>query len=236
MELDNPIWHALRGAQQVLGEALGSAARFNAEVSPFGGFAEPPSAADWAQMGTLTGPRGRVAVISIEDGVGAPSKGWSESWSGPGLQMVGSETGVARMGSPPREMPGDDVVPLGRADVEDMMALVAKSRPGPFVSRTVDFGGYVGIRRDGHLVAMAGERLRPPGYAEISAVTTHPDHRRQGLGELLIGVVASGIRSRAETPFLHVAADNANAIELYEALGFATRRTVWFTALEFQAL
>jgi predicted GNAT family acetyltransferase len=82
---------------------------------------------------------------------------------------------------------------------------------------------------------MAGERLRPPGYAEISAVTTDPGHRRQGLAELLIGTVGAGITARGEIPFLHVAADNVNAIRLYEALGFTVRRTVWFTVLEVTA-
>ena len=113
-----------------------------------------------------------------------------------------------------------------------MLALVAEARPGPFLSRTIEFGGYVGIRRQGRLVAMAGERLRPAGWAEISAVATHPGHRRRGLAEQLIRTVASAIVDRGETPFLHAAAGNTNAIRLYESIGFTVRRTVRFTVLE----
>jgi predicted GNAT family acetyltransferase len=108
--------------------------------------------------------------------------------------------------------------------------LVRATRPGPFLARTVELGGYLGIRREGRLVAMAGERLRPPGWAEISAVCTAADYRGQGLGTRLVLAVAAGIRDRGEIPFMHTAADNVNAIRLYEALGFVHRRTTVFRA------
>jgi predicted GNAT family acetyltransferase len=78
---------------------------------------------------------------------------------------------------------------------------------------------------------MAGERMRPVGWAEISAVATHPDHRRQGLGELLVRIVAAGIRERGELPLLHVAAANTSAIRLYEAMGFVARGKVRFLSV-----
>ncbi len=109
-----------------------------------------------------------------------------------------------------------------------MLELVARTRPGPFARRTVELGGYVGIRRAGRLVAMAGERMRPTGWAEISAVATDPDHRRQGLGELLVRAVATGIAARGEVPMLHASADNTGAIRLYEAMGFTVRRRARF--------
>ena len=147
--------------------------------------------------------------------------------------MIGGARGIGRPKlSPLAHLPTDEPVLLDADDVDDMLALVAESPPGPFSSRTVEFGGYVGVRRGGRLVAMAGERLRPPGYTEISAVTTHHDHRRQGLAELLIGTVAARITGRGEVPFLHVAGGNTSAIRLYEALGFTTRRDVWFTVWE----
>ena len=113
-----------------------------------------------------------------------------------------------------------------------MLALVGETRPGPFLSRTVEFGGYLGIRREGRLIAMAGERLRLVGFTEISAVATHPDHRRQGLAELLVRSVADAIIGRDETPFLHVAVDNAAAIRLYQSMGFVQRRTVSFVIVQ----
>ncbi len=235
MELDNPVWWALQGSDRSLGEVRNGAARFLPEVSPFGGFEATPGPHDWKDLARLTGPGSSVAVIATEEGPYAPPDGWTVSWSSPGVQMVSGAEGIGRTGPAPDTAAADPVVSLGHDDVAEMLALVDRSRPGPFSSRTVEFGGYVGVRRDGQLVAMAGERLRPPGYAEISAVTTDPGHRRQGLAELLIGTVGAGITARGEIPFLHVAADNVNAIRLYEALGFTVRRTVWFTVLEVTA-
>lgn len=232
MELDNPAWWALRGAQGRLGTSAGGAARFDPDVSPFGGFEDRPAASDWTAMATLTGPGGTVAIISPEEDLLPVPGDWSVSWTSPGVQMVGSPEGLARPGPSPGQVPADRPVPLGEPDVPEMLALVAVARPGPFSSRTVEFGGYVGVRRAGRLVAMAGERLRLPGYTELSAVATHPDHRREGLAELLIDRVASGILARGEVPFLHAAAGNVNAIRLYRNLGFTVRRTVRFSVVD----
>jgi ribosomal protein S18 acetylase RimI-like enzyme len=136
-----------------------------------------------------------------------------------GVQLTGER--VAGRADP-------EAVPLGPADVPDMLSLVARTRPGPFLPRTVEFGGYIGIRRDGELVAMAGERIRPPGWSEISAVCTDPAVRGQGLATRLTLAVAAAITGRGETPFLHAAAENVTAIRLYEALGFELRRIAIF--------
>jgi ribosomal protein S18 acetylase RimI-like enzyme len=119
-------------------------------------------------------------------------------------------------------------VRLGAADVPEMLDLVARTRPGPFLPRTVDLGAYWGIRRGGALVAMAGERLRPPGWTEISAVCTHPGHRGKGLATRLVLHVAAGVQAHGDLPFLHAAAANTDAIRLYEALGFVLRRRTVF--------
>jgi predicted GNAT family acetyltransferase len=89
----------------------------------------------------------------------------------------------------------------------------------------------VGIRRKGRLIAMAGERLHLPGRTEISAVATDPDHRRQGLTELLVRTVAAAISTGHETPFLHADKSNAGAVRLYRSIGFTLRRPVTFTVL-----
>jgi ribosomal protein S18 acetylase RimI-like enzyme len=230
-ELDNPAWWALTGPQRALGRATPVAARFDREVSPFGAFGEAPTADHWAELADLTGPGATVALVSVDEGLLVSPKGWTKPWESAGVQMVAAG-GVERPGPPPGDAPTDPVVTLGTEDVPEMLNLVAEARPGPFASRTVEFGGYVGVRREGRLVAMAGERLRPSGFAEISAVATLPDHQRQGLAELLVRSVASTILSRGEVPFLHAAAGNESAIRLYEALGFSVRRTVWFSVFE----
>lgn len=224
--LDNPVWAALHGPQRYLGTAVPLAARFRPEVSRFGGFPDVPGADHWAAMADLVGPGGAVAVTGcVAD---APS-GWDVVYDGAGVQMTGEAVAVA----PPEGVLGPDeaLVRLGDADVAEMLALVELARPGPFEARTVELGGYVGVRHRGNLVAMAGQRLRPPGWTEISAVATHPDHRRRGLAELLVRTVAAGIRVRGEIPFLHTAADNHGAIRLYAAMGFVHRRDVRFLAV-----
>jgi ribosomal protein S18 acetylase RimI-like enzyme len=128
--------------------------------------------------------------------------------------------------------PPDIPALLGEGDVPDMLSLVAETQPGPFLARTIEFGGYLGIRRVGRLVAMAGERLQPAGYVEVSAVATDPAHRHQGLAELLVRAVATSVEGRRAVPILHAASENVGAIRLYERLGFTKRRDVSFVVLQ----
>lgn len=116
-----------------------------------------------------------------------------------------------------------------------MLDLVARTQPGPFLPRTHEMGTYLGIRRGGALVAMAGERLRPPGWSEISAVCTDPAHRGLGLGSRLVRAVGAVIRERGDVPFLHATATNTAAVRVYEGLGFTLRRTVEFAAFRVPA-
>jgi ribosomal protein S18 acetylase RimI-like enzyme len=218
--LDNPLWSALTGPQAPLAQRHGRAARFPVDVSPFAAVAEPEDPAAWADLAALVGPGG-VAVVP-----GAPAQppdGWESVGTIPGVQMDGAGLTPA---------PDPDAVVLGPDDVPEMLDLVARTRPGPFLARTLHLGTYLGIRRRGVLVAMAGERMHPPGWTEISAVCTDPGHRGQGLAGRLVRAVAVGIRERGEVPFLHAAADNRGGIRLYAHLGFRHRRDILFGALQ----
>ncbi|MGO8873274.1 MAG: GNAT family N-acetyltransferase [Acidimicrobiales bacterium] len=228
--LDNPVWWSLVDRQRELGAVTSSAARFDPEVAPFGGFSADPAPSDWADLADLSNAGGMTALMGIEGEAMTPPPGWEVLREIPAVQMIGPALG-GRVGgrapaTPSGPGPADVPVPLTAVDTDDMLELVGLAQPGPFLRRTVEFGGYLGIRRAGCLVAMAGERLRPTGYAEISAVTTHPDHRRQGLAELLVRAVATSIAERGETPFLHASVGNSDAIRLYEAMGFTVRRTL----------
>jgi ribosomal protein S18 acetylase RimI-like enzyme len=132
--------------------------------------------------------------------------------------------GVQLVGTALRAEPAPEAVRLGPDDVPEILDLVARTEPGPFLKRTIDLGTYLGIRDRGRLIALAGERLRPPGWTEISAVCTDPAYRGRGLATRLVRAVAAGIRERGDIPFLHAAADNADAIRLYESIGFTLRR------------
>jgi ribosomal protein S18 acetylase RimI-like enzyme len=125
----------------------------------------------------------------------------------------------------------DHVDSAAAKQLEERLGLVELTRPGPFAARTIDFGGYVGIRRAGQLVAMAGRRLQVPGWIEVSAVCTHPDHRGRGLSRRLMNAVIGGIEDAGQLPFLHVVPENP-AMSLYERLGFIHHLEATVYALE----
>jgi predicted GNAT family acetyltransferase len=236
--LDNPVWSALTGPQRDLGRSTALVGRFDPGISPFGAFSGSPSAAHWAELADLLGAGGSMVVVGRGELLLRPPEGWTVPLEMPGVQMLGDQlhpVAAKADRGPIRLAPFDEVIALDAADVPEMMDLVAVAKPGPFLERTIEFGGYIGIRRQGRLVAMAGERMHPAGYAEISAVATHPDHRGQGLAELLVRAVAAGIVERGEIPILHASADNERAIRLYRAMGFTVARQMSFALVRVPA-
>jgi ribosomal protein S18 acetylase RimI-like enzyme len=216
--LDNPAYAALTGPQAHLAERVGRALRYPADVAPFVALPLRPEPRDWADLATLVGPG---AVVPLAGVAAPPPPGWGTAGTIEGVQLVDAGVGAR---------PDPEAVRLTAADVPEMLDLVARTRPGPFLPRTIELGTYLGLRDGGRLVAMAGERLHPPGWTEISAVCTDPAYRGQGLATRLVLAVAAGVRDRGETPFLHAAADNEPAIRLYVSLGFRLRRTATFQA------
>ena len=216
--LDNPALASLTGPHAHFAERRGRVLRYPVDVSPWLALPDEPDAQDWADLAALWGPGAEVPLPGFRGEVPA---GWEITLQIDGVQLVDDGLSAA---------PDPEAVRLGPADVPEMLDLVARTRPGPFEARTIELGTYLGIRRDGALIAMAGERLHPPGWTEISAVCTDPAFRGAGLATRLILAVAHGIRERGETPFLHTGAGNTTAIRLYESLGFRLRRTTVFGA------
>ena len=216
--LDNPVWSSLVGPHARFAQRRGRVLRYPPDVSPFVALPDEPRRTDWDDLAALIGAGAVVGLAGVR---ATPPHGWKVRPVGEGVQLI--DFGVAAT-----EEAG--TLRLGPGDVPDMLDLAARTRPGPFLPRTAELGTHLGIRCDGALVAMAGERLHPPGWTEISAVCTHADFRGQGLATRLVRAVAHGIVERGETPFLHTAAANRTAIRLYEALGFRLRREVVFGA------
>ncbi|MDX3452322.1 GNAT family N-acetyltransferase [Streptomyces sp. ME02-8801-2C] len=214
--LDQPALAALTGPHAHFAEWRGRIVRYPVDVTPWLALPADLDDRDWADLAALAGPGQDVPLLGFQ---GRVPDGWEITFHAEGVQFV--DDGLAAA-------PDPEAVELGPEDVPEMLDLVARTRPGPFLPRTVELGTYLGVRRGGALVAMAGERLHPPGWTEISAVCTDPAVRGEGLATRLILAVAHGIRARGETPFLHTAADNTNAIRLYESLGFRLRRTTAF--------
>jgi ribosomal protein S18 acetylase RimI-like enzyme len=214
--LDRPVWSALQGrdAEYALGSA--NALRYRADVSPFAAISGPSVGQALDELAAFASAERPVALFDA-----GPLSGWTPVVSLRVLQMTAPRV------APPRRGPGQTVA-LGEGDIGDMVELAAISKPGPFHERTVELGGYLGVRDNGRLIAMGGERMHPTGWSEISAVCTHPAYRGRGLGARVLMAVADKIRAREERPFLHVALDNSGAIRLYKALGFEGRREFTF--------
>ncbi|MFG2877158.1 GNAT family N-acetyltransferase [Streptomyces sp. NPDC048337] len=218
--LDNPVWAALTGPHRGFAEygPAGLAARYTGDTAPWAGLSDPEDPRAWADLAELAGPGEEVWLT----GLPTPPPGWEPVLTLPGVQLDGRAV---------RAEAAPEAVRLGPGDVPEMLELVELTRPGPFLDRTVELGTYLGIRHEGRLVAMAGERMRPPGWSEISAVCTHPEHRGRGVAARLIRAVALAVRERGDVPFLHAAAANTSAVRLYEAMGFTLRREPVFLGL-----
>ncbi|MEV5966860.1 GNAT family N-acetyltransferase [Kribbella sp. NPDC051952] len=208
MSLTNPVYAALTGPHTTFAETRGNARRYPSAVASFLGLPDDPSAQDWSDAATLLG-RGTAAALI------RPEFPLPESFK------LDRQFDLVQFVAPASLAAADpETVVLGPDDVPEMLALVALTDPGPFRSRTIELGPYLGIRRDGELIAMAGTRFDLPGYTEISAVCSHPDFRGQGLASRLIRAVAAEIVAAGKQPFLHTGGTNATAIRLYHSLGF----------------
>jgi predicted GNAT family acetyltransferase len=226
--LDNVIWQALTTRHARFAECFGQARRFVCEVSPLTAF-EGESAEGYAALAGLVGAGGTAALFL--DDVYETRPGWELVAGAPMRQMVCENGGGQQIGSDSPESDSPKIVRLGVQDSPEMVELATLTKPGPFGPRTHELGTYMGVRWEGKLVAMAGERLKVPGYTEVSAVCTHPDHTGKGHARLLMTEIIRGIRDRGEIPFLHVRSDNVRALSVYERLGFRTRTTRHFAVL-----
>lgn len=213
--LDRPVWSCLTTRHAHLAHGGALARRYVEAISPIGAVSGA-SAAHVAALESLIEVGEDVALIGPAPVLGAK---WESLYASRLTQMI------RRDRSP---LPEGDVeaARLGGADVPEMLALVELTHPGPFRTRTIELGRYIGIREHGRLVAMAGERMWIGDHREVSAVCTHPDIQGRGYGRALVGRIVNGMLARGETPILHVDNPNRRAIDMYLALGFAARAEI----------
>jgi predicted GNAT family acetyltransferase len=221
--LDRPVWWALSGGHAHL--ALGGelARRYPREIGPFAALGADTRDA-WAALAGLLEP-GEAVMLVTPDAPRAGA-GLAATPLDPVLQMVATRD------------PGPSALPfalLGEADAPDMRALAWLTNPGPFAERTHELGEFLGIRVDGQLAAMAGERMHPPGAVEASAVCVHPGHRGKAYARHLLAERTRRILARGEQPFLHVYPSNRGAIALYESLGYLVRAQLHLTRVAREA-
>jgi len=217
--LDRPIWSALTTSQKHLAQGGPRVLRYPVDIAPFTDMVDM-SAASLAALADLMAPS-QVAAFFTQEPIVVPA----------GFKVLLAETGEQMIGSPADSpLRGAEIVRLGAADVPAMLALTALTKPGPFVARTHELGTYLGIRAGSELVAMAGERMKPGKFVEMSAVCVHPDHRGRGYAQALLAAVARQIEARDEIPFLHVFSSNSSAIALYQRQGMRIHQRAYVTA------
>jgi predicted GNAT family acetyltransferase len=216
--LDNPIWNSLvtRHAHLALGADVGHGLvrRYPADIGPLCAFQEPTAEA-YADLAAIV-PEGDIAALFLEERAVLPA-GWELVREGRLVQMVCPVV-------PDEPRIADVVVRMEPADFPEMVALATLAKPGPFRKRTATLGGFLGIRVDGRLVAMAGQRTSPTGFAEISAVCTHPEFRGRGYAQALVAAVARDIHAEGRVPFLTSFEANVGAVRVYGQVGFVARR------------
>jgi ribosomal protein S18 acetylase RimI-like enzyme len=220
--LDRPVWNSLTTRQAYLALGDTRALRYVPAINLFGAAADD-SPANLFALACLLPPGGTLGLVEAGD-VALPPDTAIRSRATIN-QMVLTELGLQIGGDPV------DFVALGDADAPEMLALATLTAPGPFFAQTNRLGDFIGVKQDGRLVAMAGERMKPTGFTEVSAVCTHPDHRGHGYARALMRVVIERILARGEAAFLHVYPGNG-AIPLYEALGFSWRAAMNYSVLE----
>jgi len=222
--LDRPVWSALNSRHAKLAVGGDLAMRYQPSIHPFASCLDN-SVASLAVLAELASP-GDTQIFLQADEIVVP-EGFATVALADGVQMMADTTFPA--------VDDDRIEQLGEADASAMLDLATLTRPGPFTMRALALGSFWGIKMDGRLIAMAGERLKVEGMTELSGVCTHPDFRGQGLGRLMTLYAAGKICARGEQPFLHTYATNETAIGLYEKLGFRLRARMNVAVIERQA-
>ncbi len=211
--LDNPIYHALCSGHRTFAKGLDDVKYYQEDVAPFAGLKEN-SRANFDLLFEISHSE-QTFVVFTPTAYEIP-KGWELITHIDMFQMVYEHVDVPN---------GDEVAfeDLNEAHVDEMLELVKLTQPGPFRSKTILLGNYIGIFRKQKLVAMAGHRFNPTPYIEISAVCTHPDYLGKGYAHQLLREQIKRILATSQIPFLHVRNDNVAAVKLYQKLGFVIR-------------
>jgi len=219
----NPVWHALKTRQSGFAEVAGEACKYASDVAPFGAVGE------WSEdeaehLRSLLKPK-EILYLMGEMPVAAPGE------LAPGLVFQGSIAGLQMVLAARADAPlvqKIDIIQLSSENAAEMVELTTIAFPGYFRMRTCEMGTYYGVRVDGRLVSMAGERMKFDRYVEISGVCTHPEHTGKGYAAALITQLLEDHRRDGWLSCLHLSAANKRAFDLYERLGFVTNREVQF--------
>jgi predicted GNAT family acetyltransferase len=221
--LDRPIWTSLTSTHSAFSEGSARALRFQKDVGPFAATLDDGEQS-LSELAEVLEAAGSLVISQASTFVCPPNariKG----------QYVADQLVYGELKT---HLPHDTrIEALDNSDAPAMVALAKLTNPGPFARRTHLLGQFWGVKSNGQLIAMAGERLKQPGYAEISGVCTHPEAQGRGYGTALCTHLREAILERGDTPYLHVFGDNKRAVTLYKALGFKVRAKMNVVVLEY---
>lgn len=220
--LDNPIWHALSTAHAHFTEGDDLAKRYRTDIGPLSGMKDTSLDA-YNSLAQLLGPDDIAVLFLTEPPTPPASLRLLQCF--PMYQMI-------CLAPPVNPQNGFAIDELTASDVPEMRSLAEGTEPGPFRQRTIELGGYKGIRVDGQLASMTGQRCGLNDFTEVSAVCTWPEFRGRGYAKALVATVANGVFEQNKTPFLGVREDNTGAVRVYEKVGFKIRRSLQVTVLK----
>ena len=214
-KLDNPVWFSLSETHQSFAVEYVSVKFYHPDYCPFGGF-----------------EKGNAIAKSID--------GYSEMVDS--FFIVGEKPELSNILKLNKELVclqmivcnpidiaiNDPIVKLTDEHIDALYELVNFVQPGYFKKKTSLLGNYYGIFKNEELVSVTGERMQMNDFIEVSAVVTHPNHTGKGYAKQLVVQTVNEIFKQNKIPFLHVIEDNKGAIQLYEKLGFSTRRKISF--------
>lgn len=214
--LDNVVWNALQTTHQLFAEGTSQVQRYPVDTLQFVGCAQPASAdlneiLPWTTSGERLIMIGELPVLPDN---------WALVRQLDCIQMVCDETVHIDI--------KEEILPLGEADIPDMLELINQVQPGFFFKHTPSLGQYYGIRKEGQLVAVAGERTKITGLVEVSAVCTHPSFTGRGYAQQLVTQIVNSNVAAGISLYLHFLTTNDRARKVYERLGFRDRRPITF--------
>ncbi len=220
--LDNPIWHALNSGSKKFAFGKEKVLLINRDMGFFAGLPDYTSE-NLDELYRFLEPGQRVILFPSRELL--LDKKWKIHNKHKLLQLVCCRD-FSKLEAEP------EIKVLEQNVVEEMLSLTQLTRPGPFLKKTIEFGDYFGFFLGGKLVSMAGSRLSPSPYTEVSAVCTHPDFAGKGISKRVLPFVLQQIQQRGTIPFLHLYPENTPALRLYSSLGFVEREMLWVYMLE----
>ncbi|QMU30907.1 GNAT family N-acetyltransferase [Adhaeribacter radiodurans] len=215
--LNNPIWFALQSGNKNIASGNAQVKFMQRDIGPFAAM-EEYSESNFVYLLEQSKP-GDYFILFTHEKIKVPAS-WTTLVEKTITQMVYLHP------SPPSIVADTNLVVLEEKDVPAMLDLTQRTKPGPFLSGTIELGNYIGIFEGSKLIAMAGQRLKPGVYTEISAVCTDPAYTGRGLAQKIVTALVNKILAESRIPMLHLNTDNNSAYNLYTKIGFQTRREI----------